>query len=111
MVKMEEVRVVDGKRRRRRRDWRRSERRLLEVVDQRLFTTPADLLREMPVALPSPFTTGDLARCLSMPRWLSQKMAYCLRKMGAITPAGKSGNAIRYVLGVGLALQRRAEID
>jgi hypothetical protein len=97
MVKVEEVRVVDGKRRRRGRNWRRSEQRLLEVVGQRLFTTPGDLLREIPDALPSPFTTGDLARCLSMPRWLSQKMAYCLRTVGAIAPAGKTRNAIQYV--------------
>ena len=29
----------------------------------------------------------------SMPRWLAQKMAYCLRKTGAIDVAGKRGNA------------------
>ena len=99
MVRVEEVRVVGGKRRRRGQDWRQLERRLLEVVDQRLFTTPSDLLREIPAALPTPFTTGDLARSLSMQRWLSQKMAYCLREMGAIRPVGKTRNEILYALG------------
>ena len=98
MVKVEEVRVVGGKRRRRGQDWRRLERRLLDVVGQRLFSTPSDLLRDLPATLPSPFTTGDLARSLSMPRWLSQKMAYCLREMGAITPMGKSRNGVLYAL-------------
>jgi hypothetical protein len=98
MVKVEEVRVVGGRRRRRGQDWRRHERRLLDVVGQRLFSTPEDLLREIPPDLPSPFTTADLARCLSMPRRLSQKMAYCLREMGAITPVGKARNEILYAL-------------
>jgi hypothetical protein len=98
LVKVEEVRVVGGKRRRRGQDWRRLERRLLDVVGQRLFSTPGDLVRDMPATLPSPFTTSDLARCLSMPRWLSQKMAYCLREMGAITAVGKTRNGILYAL-------------
>tara|TARA_Y100000588_G_scaffold240422_2_gene254170 strand:+ start:5527 stop:6231 length:705 start_codon:yes stop_codon:yes gene_type:complete len=97
MIQEEEVRIVDGKRRRRGKDWKRSERRLLEVVDQRLFLTPGDLLREIPDAIPTPFTTADLAAQLSMPRWLSQKMAYCLREMGAIVSVGKKRNAIQYV--------------
>ncbi len=97
LIQEEEVRIVDGKRRRRGRDWKRSERRLLKVVDQRLFLTPSDLMREIPDTMPVPFTTADLAKMLSMPRWLSQKMAFCLRQMGAIASVGKKRNAIQYV--------------
>ena len=97
LIQEEEVRIVDGKRRRRGKDWKRSERRLLNVVDQRLFLAPGDLLREIPDTIPTPFTTADLATLLSMPRWLGQKMAYCLRQMGAITSVGKKRNAIQYV--------------
>lgn len=97
LIQEEEVRIVDGKRRRWGKDWKRSERRLLDVVDQRLFLTPGDLLREIPDSVPTPFTTADLAALLSMPRSLSQKMAYCLRQMGAITTVGKKRNAIQYV--------------
>jgi hypothetical protein len=96
MVVEEEVRVVDDRRRRRRKNWRVSERRLLGVIGERSFATPADLVGELPDALPSPFTTGDLARCSSMPRWLSQKMVYCLREIGAVTPVGKTRSGVLY---------------
>jgi hypothetical protein len=72
------------------------ERRLLQVVGRRLFRTPADLGALVPPTLPQPFTTLDLATAISRPRWLAQKMAYCLREMGVIEPAGKQGNAILY---------------
>lgn len=97
LVREEEVRVVDGKRRRRGRDWRRSERRLLEVVDQRLFLTPDDFVGDLP-EMPETFTTRDLAEGMSMPRWLAQKMAYCLREMGVISPVGKKRNGIQYMM-------------
>ena len=48
------------------------------------------------LALIEPFTTSDLAAALAKPRILAQEMAYCLRKMGAITPVGKRRNAILY---------------
>jgi DNA-binding IclR family transcriptional regulator len=50
----------------------------------------------LPEALDNPFTTSDLARALGQPRWLMQKMTYCLREMGVIEQAGKQGNAILY---------------
>jgi hypothetical protein len=42
------------------------------------------------------FTTEEIARLAPMPRWLAQKMAYCLRKTGAIEPHGKRGNSWLY---------------
>jgi hypothetical protein len=98
MVTEEEVRITGGKRRRRRRKtWTRSERRLLGVVGEHTFASPGDFVRELPEALPSPFTTADLARCSSMPRWLSQKMAYCLRAMGVVRAVGKTRAGVQYV--------------
>ena len=43
-----------------------------------------------------PFSTEELAGGIDQPRWLAQKMAYCLRNMGAIDVVGKSGNSILY---------------
>ena len=83
-------------RRWRRRGWVTEERRLLEVVDQQLFQTPAELRALIPDTTPDPFTTADLAQALARPRWLAQKMAYCLRKMEVITPTGKQGRSILY---------------
>ena len=96
LIDEEETRRHDGARGWRRRGWVTQERRLLAVVGQRRFETPADLCRLLPEALPEPFTTAELALALGEPRWLAQKMAYCLRELGALAPAGKRSNAILY---------------
>ena len=97
LIQEEEVRRYDGTRGWRRKGWVTHERRLLQVVGQRLFKTPADIGALVPSALAEPFTTSDLAAAIAQPRWLAQKMAYCLREMGSIAPVGKRGNAILYV--------------
>jgi hypothetical protein len=97
LTQEDELRRYDGRRAWRRKGWVTQERRLLAVVGQRAFGTPADMLTLLPVDLIEPFTTSDLATAITQPRWLAQKMAYCLRKMGAIMPVGKQGNAILYV--------------
>ncbi len=96
LIQEEETRRYDRRRRWRRRGWRTHERRLLQVLDQRLFETPDDIAALVPHTLRDPFTTSDLAAAIGKPHRLAQKMAYCLRKMRAITPQGKSGNAILY---------------
>lgn len=95
MIHEEEVRRQD-RRKRRRGGWRTAERRLLEVVDRWVFQTPADLADLLPPDLPEPFTTADIAAALAKPRWLAQKMAYCLREAGAIATDGKRGRASLY---------------
>jgi hypothetical protein len=92
----EEARTRTRKRRWRRRAWTKYERRLLRVVDQRLFCTPSDLAELVPPALREPFTTRDLATAMSKPRRLAQRMAYCLREMKVLAVAGKRGNAFLY---------------
>ncbi len=96
MIQEEEVRRHDPARAWRRRGWVTQERRLLQVVDRRLFETPADVAALLPPDLGSPFTTADLAVALGQPRWLAQKMAYCLRGMGVIVAVGKQGRATAY---------------
>ena len=97
LIREEEVRRHDSTRRGwRRKGWVTHERRLLDVVSRRVFETPKDLAALIPAALPEPFTTAGLASALGKPRWLAQKMAYCLRAMGALDVAGKRGNAVLY---------------
>jgi hypothetical protein len=89
LVREEEVRTTDKTVRRRwGRDWRVSDRRLIEVVDSVTLTGPADCAQFVPGTLAQPFTTRELARALGQPQWLSQKMAYCLRRMGAVEAVG-----------------------
>jgi hypothetical protein len=96
LIHEEELRRYDGRRAWRRRGWVTHERSLLEVIARRRFTTPADLAELVPVSLAEPFTTSDLAAAIGRPRRLAQRMAYCLREMGAIQAVGKQGNAFLY---------------
>jgi hypothetical protein len=96
LTQEEEIRYYDGRRVWRRRGWVIQERRLLDVVERRLFETPDDLAALIPSDLAEPWTTADLAEAIGQPRWLARKMAYCLRKMSAVEPVGKRGNAILY---------------
>jgi hypothetical protein len=41
-----------------------------------------------------PWTSEDLSIAIGQPRWLAQKIAYCLRESGAAKAVGKKGNAI-----------------
>ncbi len=100
MIREEEVRRYEGKRRWRRRGWGIEERRLLEVVDRRLFEKPSDWLVFLPEGLES-FTARDLAEGMDIKLKLAQKLAYCLRKAGVIELTGKRGRANLYeVVGV-----------
>ncbi|MBS1251444.1 MAG: hypothetical protein MAG451_00477 [Anaerolineales bacterium] len=96
LIQEEEVRSYDGTRAWRRRGWVTEERRLLKVVDQQRFETPADMAALLPSDLDEPFTTADLAGAIGQRRWLAQKMAYCLREMDTIVQVGKQGNAFLY---------------
>ena len=98
LIQEEEIRRFDGRRRWRRRGWVTEERRLLEVVGQQRFETPADVWALMPDELPTTFTTADLAKAMRKPRRLAQQATYCLRKMGVITSVGKQGRSVAYRL-------------
>jgi hypothetical protein len=97
LTQEEELRRYDPERWRNR-GWETLERRLLDVVDRHTFRRPQDLAALLPPGLPEPFTTADLAGAMDGPRWLAQKMAYCLRKMDAIVQVGTRGRSKLYVL-------------
>jgi hypothetical protein len=92
MIREEEVRRND---RRRRKGWVLEGRRLLEVVDQHVFTKSEDWLAFVPTGLTS-FTTVELAIGLDANRELAQKLAYCLRHSSMIELIGKRGRANLY---------------
>lgn len=99
LVRAEEVwRAHDrqGKRGWRRGGWIVHNRRLLDVVACCPFDTPEQLAQLLPVDLPHPFTTAELATASRLPRRLAGQMAYCLREMGQIRLVGKRGNALLY---------------
>ncbi len=95
MIRQEEVRRYEGKRKWRTRGWVIEGRQLLEVVDRRVFGESADWLRFLPAGLES-FTTGDLATRMNTRRELAQKMAYCLREGKMIDLIGRRGRSNLY---------------
>jgi hypothetical protein len=97
LIQEEEVRRYDASRAWRRRGSVTQERRLLQVTGRQLFEGPADVAQLLPRHLVEPFTTADLARAAGISRRAAQKMAYCLRKMGALAVDGRAGRAVLYV--------------
>jgi hypothetical protein len=96
MVKVEEVRRNDGKGSWRRKGWSIVDRRLLDVVESIRFDGPSDFLRCLPAGLPILFSSRQLASQAKISPGLAQKMTYCLRQMGLLEMAGKSGRAYQY---------------
>ena len=98
LVEIEEWRYPGHGRRRR---WRANDH---EVEDRKLagvgqvyrLRTAADVGRLIRCPLPAPFHTGHLAGSLGVDRGFAQRIAYCLRKMGALREVGKQGNALLY---------------
>ena len=96
LIKEEEVRRYDKNKAWQRRGWVIDERRLVEVVDQKIFAKPEDWLDLLPESICEPFTCSDLVATSGIPKHLAQKMVYCLREMGAIANIGKRKREILY---------------
>jgi hypothetical protein len=75
LTEQEEDRVPVQRRRRRGKDYRVLDRRLVQVIETHRFRTADDMLALLPEELPSSFTTADIASLLRIPRGLAQKMA------------------------------------
>lgn len=97
LVEVEQFRIPDKKRRRRQKNYKVHDVRLETIAGQRDLNSPADLLEL--VGLPgdeSQFNTSDLARIIDRPRWVAQKVAYVLRKTGAIDEIGRDKAGVIY---------------
>jgi hypothetical protein len=96
LIEEEEVRRFEPGRSRRRHGWRTVQRRLSAVLETHRFGSSRDLFGLLHEPLPEVFNTADLALSMGQPRWLAQKLAYCLREAGQIEICGKQGNALCY---------------
>ena len=85
--------VDDGRGSWRRKGWSVRDRRLVAVIETRVFSGPADYLALIPEDLHDGFTNRDLAQRLGLRLRLAQKMSNCLRKMGVIEQSGKRERA------------------
>jgi hypothetical protein len=100
LVEIEEWRYPGHGRRRWRRDndHQVEDQLLLDVREVHRFQAASDLCRMLPESLPRPFHTGHMADGLRVERWIAQRMAYCLRRTGAIQSVGKLRGAWLYEL-------------
>lgn len=96
LTDQEEHRIAKRPRRWRGKDYSVEDRLLRSVTSRYSLRTLDDLRALLPPDLSDPFTTAEIARMADIPRWLAQKMAYCLRKIGAIQCDGKRRNALLY---------------
>jgi len=72
------------------------ERRLVEVLDRVVLTSPADVLAALPPLPEEPFSTRELRALLGCSTVLSQRVVYCLRLMELVEAAGRRGRTPLY---------------
>jgi len=96
LIQEEEVRCKDGKGSKRRKRESLKDRRLVRVLESRVFTSNFDFLALLPPTLPQPFSTKCLAQATGLPLYRCRQITYCLRKMDAIVVVGKRGNELLY---------------
>ena len=99
LIRMEEIRRTDGAG-----SWKRKgesivDRRLLEILDQHIFSSPSDFLTILPPVLPVQFTNQQLAHTLGIPKNLATRMTYTLREMDLIHIVSKRKRSNLYTIG------------
>jgi hypothetical protein len=92
----EELLINDGKGSWRRRYWSIHDKRLVKIIDNRVYKGPKDFLELLSDTLPNIFTTYQIAVTSGINLNIARKMAYTLRKMGVIEKIGKRGRATLY---------------
>lgn len=96
LIREEQVWLDDGQGSWRRKHWSIHDRKLLEIAESVSLDTPADFASLLPDSLGEAFDSKELAAVIRERRYVAQKMAYCLQKMGVIEVTGKRGRALLY---------------
>jgi hypothetical protein len=89
----EEQRIQDGKGSWRRKGVSIQDRRLIRIIERRLFSNANDYRLLLPATLVDPFTNQQLANLLSIPHRLASKMTYTLLQIGVLEIEGKQGRS------------------
>lgn len=96
LIQEEELRRDDGRGSWRRGGWSICDRRVLSILDRRLFEQPTDFLSLLPDSLSEPFSTRELAACASIPQRLAYQMIYTFRQLELIVQTGQRGRTRLY---------------
>jgi hypothetical protein len=98
LVDVDEYWIDDGRGSWRRRRWSIHDKRMLELHERHLFTSPEDFKRLIPESLENDFTSRMLSIETGLNTRLAQKMLYCLTRMNIVERNGKKGRAYLYTL-------------
>ena len=98
LIQAEEIRVNDGKGGWRRNGWSIYDRKLIRILDHKIFSNPEQFLIFIPSELKKPFTNQTLSNCLNITINLARMMTYSLRKMNLLNVVGKLGNSYLFNL-------------
>jgi hypothetical protein len=96
MIEEEEIWRNDGKGSWRRKGASIEDRKLIRVLETRLFEHKTDFLNILPRDLPEPFSNRNLAQNLGIHVNLSRRMTYSLKKIGVIAEVDKNGNQMLF---------------
>ncbi len=96
MSRVEEIRCDDGKGSWRRKGVSIKDRRLVEIFESIVLENKKDFSELLPESIKQPFSSRDVAMCEGCSASTARKIAYCLKKMGALRECGKKGNLILY---------------
>jgi hypothetical protein len=94
LTEQEEIWRDDGKGSWRRKHWSVADKVLIKVIDQAVLHNRDDYFDLIPSSIGARFTHKQLAEALDVPVWLSNRMSYCLRKMGILEVVGKQGRSL-----------------
>jgi hypothetical protein len=96
MIEEEEMWRNDGKGSWRRKGASIEDRKLIRILETRLFEHKTDFLDVLPRDLPEPFSNRNLAQSLGTHINQSRRVTYSLKKIGVIAEVGKNGNQMLF---------------
>lgn len=101
LVDLEEYRLLNGWSKDRKKGSTRSDRIPLALTSECILKSPADYAGLLPDAMPSPFTTADLARVCRLSPACASAALNVLYTVGAVVRTGKQGNRYLYACSAG----------
>lgn len=96
LLDMEELRLLNGWSKNRKRGSSRYDRIPLRIAAEYEFTQPADYMQLLPITLPERFTTKDYAKEAHTSLGMAQTALRILYQLGLVQRIGKKGQLILY---------------
>ena len=96
LIQAEEIRINDGLGSWKRKGWSIHDRKLLRILDNKLFSSPTQFLGFIPNNLEIPFSNQNLANSLNISIKLARMMTYSLRRMNLLKVVRKVGRSFLF---------------